>query len=141
MLRASSLASVAALIMPRSATTPMRAIRKRVLSRSMTGKRGGHVGGVAGPQLGTDRPPAAVDDDGEHDLFQIRAVVLRVAVLAEALAAGTLEIKRSGVEKHKAQFAEQVVAQGKQPLLDEVLGGAWAEAAPAPGRPVRRRAS
>src|SRR5262249_54389696 len=93
-------------------------------------QEGGDVGGVAGPQLGTDRPPAAVDDDGEHDLFQIRAVVLRVAVLAEALAAGTLEIKRSGVEKHKAQLAEQVVAQGKQPLLDEVLGGAWAEARP-----------
>ena len=45
-------------------------------------------GGIAGPQLGTNGPPAAVDDDGEHDLLQIRAVVLRVSVLPEALAAG-----------------------------------------------------
>jgi len=42
----------------------------------------GDVGGVAGPQLGTNRSPAAVDDDGEHDLLQIRAVILGVAVLA-----------------------------------------------------------
>ena len=58
-------------------------------------------------------------------------MVLRVAVLAEALAAGALEIKRGGVEKDQAQFAEQVVAQDKQPFLNEVLGGAWAEATPA----------
>ena len=39
MLRASRSERVAALIMPRSATTPMRAITKRVLSRSITGNR------------------------------------------------------------------------------------------------------
>src|SRR6516165_2527294 len=78
MLRVSSSASVATLIMPRSATRPMRAIRKRGLSRSITGNR---------------------------------VVTLGVAVLAEALAAGALEIKRGGVEKDQAQRAEQVVCQ------------------------------
>src|SRR6516225_8005687 len=59
MLRASSSASVAALIMPRSATTPMRAIRKRVLSRSMTGKRvvtSVVLPGHSSEQIGRPRP-------------------------------------------------------------------------------------
>src|SRR6516164_4687449 len=59
MLRASSSASVAALIMPRSATTPMRAIRKRTLSRSMTGKRvvtSVVLPGHSSEQIGRPRP-------------------------------------------------------------------------------------
>jgi hypothetical protein len=94
-------------------------------------QQGGNVGGIAGPQLGTNGPPAAVDDDREHDLLQIRAVVLRVSVSPEALTAGALEIERSGVEKHQAELAEQIVAQGEQPFLDQVFGGARGEAAPA----------
>jgi hypothetical protein len=54
-----------------------------------------------------------------------------MAVLAKALTAFTLEVQRGGIEKEKAQLAEQVVAQGEQLLLDEILGGAWTKAAPA----------
>src|SRR5580658_3432062 len=53
-----------------------------------------------------------------------------MTVLAEAVAARTLKIKRGGVEKNQAQFAEQVVAHGEQSLLDEILGGPRANAAP-----------
>ena len=58
--------------------------------------------------------------NGEHDLLQVGAVILGMTVLAEAVAARTLKIKRGGVEKNQAQFAEQVVAHGEQPLLDEI---------------------
>src|SRR5262249_40333827 len=49
----------------------------------------------------------------------------------KALTAVTLEVQRGGIEKDKAQLAEQVVAQGEQLLLDDILGGAWTNAAPA----------
>src|SRR6516164_6409610 len=130
MLRASSSVSVAALIMPRSATTPMRAIRKRVLSRSMTGKRvvtSVVLPGHSSEQIGRPRPSMTT---ASTTCFKSGRWSLRVAVLAEAVAAGALEIKRGGVEKDQAQLTEQVVAQREQPLLDEVLGSAWAEAAP-----------
>src|SRR5262249_52821947 len=54
-----------------------------------------------------------------------------MAVLAKALTAFTLEAQRGGIEKDKAQLAEQVVAQGEQLLLDEILGRARTNAASA----------
>jgi len=59
MLRASSSPRVAALIMPRSATMPMRAIRNRVLSRSITGNRvvtSVVLPGHSSEQIGRPRP-------------------------------------------------------------------------------------
>ena len=50
-----------------------------------------HIGGVAGQHLGADRPPLAVDDDGQDHLLQVRPMVLRVAMSPEALAAGAAE--------------------------------------------------
>jgi hypothetical protein len=50
-----------------------------------------HVGGIARHQEGGDRPVGVVEHDAEHNLLQVTAVVFRVAVLAEALATGTLE--------------------------------------------------
>ena len=91
----------------------------------------GHIGGVARPQLGTDRPTVGVDHHRQDHLFQVGAVILGMAVLAKALTAFPLEVQRGGIEKDKAQFTEQVVAQGEQLLLDEILGGARANAAPA----------
>jgi hypothetical protein len=38
-----------------------------------------------------DRPVGVIEHDAEHDLFQMPAVVLGVAVLAQALAAGAFE--------------------------------------------------
>jgi len=50
--------------------------------------------------------------------------------VGRAVAARALKIERGGVGKNQAQFAEQVVAQGEQPPLDEILGGPRANAAP-----------
>jgi hypothetical protein len=91
----------------------------------------GHIGGVARPQLATDRPTTRVDHHRQDHLFQVGAVILGMAVLAKALTAFTLEVQRGGIEKDKAELAEQVVAQGEQLLLDEILGGARTNAAPA----------
>ena len=109
MLRASSSASVAGADHAAIGDDADAGNQKAGLEPLDHRQQGGDVGGVTGPQLGTNRPPAAVDDDGEHDLLQIRAVVLRVAVLAEALAPtgqarglkahGALEIERGGVEE------------------------------------------
>src|SRR6516162_1707438 len=105
----------------------MRAIRKRVLSRSITGNRvvTTAAGGRSVPSCGPATPPTMTA--ASTTCFRSGRWSLRVAVLAEAVAAGALEIKRGGVEKDQAQLAEQVVAQREQPLLDEVLGGAWSE--------------
>jgi hypothetical protein len=54
-----------------------------------------------------------------------------MAVLAKALAVVAFEVERGGIEKDQTELAEQVVAQGEQPLLDEILGGARTNAAPA----------
>jgi len=53
------------------------------------------------------------------------AVVFRVAVLAQALAAGTFEPQRRGVEKRDRNSAEQRLAMSVERLLDG-LGGAAA---------------
>jgi len=99
----SSSASVAALIMPRSATTPMRAIRKRVFSRSVTDRRVVTSVVLPGPnseQIGRPRPSMRRRARSASN----PGVVLRVAVLAEALAAGALEIERGEVVSRKTRL-------------------------------------
>jgi hypothetical protein len=54
-----------------------------------------------------------------------------MAVLPKALTAFALEVERGRVEKNQAQLTEQVIAQCEQPLLYQVLGCAWANAAAA----------
>jgi hypothetical protein len=57
------------------------------------------IGGVAGHDLGADRPPLGVDDHAEDQLHQVGPVVLGMAPLAQALATGALEAERGGVQK------------------------------------------
>jgi len=56
-----------------------------------------HVGGVAGPQEGGERPIIAVENHAEHHLLKVRTIVLAVAELAQRLSAGALEVQRCRV--------------------------------------------
>ena len=51
--------------------------------------------------------------------------------MAQALAAAAFEVQRGGIEEDQTDLAEQIVAQGEQTFLDEVLGGSRRQAAPA----------
>ena len=81
-----------------------------------------HVGGVAGPGLGTDRPAVVVDDDPDDHLAQVRTMVLRLAMPAEGLAAGAVEEERGGIEQHDGEIGEQASPTFEQRLLDQILG-------------------
>src|SRR6266404_4049188 len=48
---------------------------------------------VAGPQFTTDRPPFAIEHRPHHQLLQVRAVILAVTMLPQALTAVTLEVE------------------------------------------------
>ena len=122
---------VAAEIMPRSATTQTRPMEKRRCKRSTTGKQRRHVGGIARPHLGANRPAVAVDDEAEDHLLQIGPIVLGIAVLAQRLAALAVEGEAGGVHEHGGEVGEQIAAAVEQPLLDQVLDAARRE------RPVR----
>ena len=67
---------VAALIMPRSATTQARSTPKRLRSRSITGSRVVTSAVLPGQQEGGDRPVLLIQHDAEHDLVELRAEVL-----------------------------------------------------------------
>ncbi len=69
---ASSSATVAALIMPRSATMQARRMPNRVRRRSITGNSVGDIGGVTGPEEGGDRPVVAIQHDATYHLVQLR---------------------------------------------------------------------
>src|SRR5271157_2899191 len=49
--------------------------------------KGGHVGGIAGPQLAAQRPAVLIHDQPDDHLMEIRAVVFRVAATTKLLAA------------------------------------------------------
>jgi hypothetical protein len=66
------------------------------------------VGGVAGPHLRAHRPPVAVDQDREDHLPQVGTVILAVAVLAQRLAAGALEVEARGVHEHQVEPRERI---------------------------------
>ena len=57
----------------------------------------GDIGGIARPHLRTDRTAVAVEQLGNEHLAKIGPVVLRVAVPAEAIAAGAGEDEAGGV--------------------------------------------
>src|SRR5689334_10196665 len=60
-------------------------------------------------------------DAGSHKLARN---IIRVPMLAQALATGTLEVDRGGVEEHELDVGEQVAPAREQLLLDHVLARA-----------------
>jgi len=91
------------------------------------GDEHGDVGGVCRRHLGADRPPLAIDHDGEDHLREIGAVVLGVAARPERGAAGTFEGERGRVHEHDAEIGEEVAPSGEQRLLQAVLDAARCE--------------
>ena len=86
-----------------------------------------HVGGVARPHLRAHRPPIAIEQHGEDHLPQVRTMILAVAVLAQRLAAGALEVKVGGVHEHQVEPRQQIAPMREQPLLNHVLQAARCE--------------
>ena len=83
-----------------------------------------HVGGVARPHLRAHRPPIAIEQHGEDHLPQVRTMILAVAVLAQRLAAGALEVEAGGVHEHQVEPRQQIAPMREQPLLNHVLQAA-----------------
>ena len=108
---------------PADGKAPLQAIDDRQQRR--------HVGGIARPHLGADRPAVAVDDEAEDHLLQIGPIVLGIAVLAQRLAALAVEGEAGGVHEDGGEVGEQVAAAVEQPLLDQVLDAARRQ------RPIR----
>jgi hypothetical protein len=78
---------ISALIMPRSATTQTRAMRKRRCNRSITGMRLPTSAVFPGYVLSADRPAVAIDEHGEDHLVQVRPMFLGEPATPERLAA------------------------------------------------------
>src|SRR6516225_5039197 len=115
---------VSALIMPRSATTQTRPMAKRRRSRSTTGIKlvtsavsPGHISEHTG------RPSPSITTAEDH-LLEVGAVILAIAVSAQGLAAGALEVQAGGVHEHQVEARQQVAPGGEQLLLHHVLGAA-----------------
>ena len=81
----------------------------------------GHVSGIAGPQLGAQRPSVLVHDQPNNHLMEIRAVVFRVAAPAELLAALALEGQAGGIHEDDAELGKQVAPAGEQLFLHKIL--------------------
>jgi hypothetical protein len=73
------------------------------------------------------RPSIAVNQDRKDHLPQIRTMILAVAMLAQRLAAGTLEGQAGAVHEHQLEPREQVAPMRKQSLLHHVLQAAQCE--------------
>jgi hypothetical protein len=69
-------------------------------------QQGGHVGGLAGPQLAAQRPAVLIHDQPDDHLMEIRAVVFRVAATTKLLAALAFEGQAGGIHKDDAEFGE-----------------------------------
>src|SRR5512132_2691726 len=117
--RASSSASVRALIMPRSATTQIRPIQKRARRRSITGSSAWTSVAVSGQV--SEGTAVAVEDHADHHLFQFRPVVLGLAAPPERPATLAVEVEGGGTEEHQVEIVEQVASSREQPLLHQVL--------------------
>ena len=91
------------------------------------GEEDADVGGVARPHLRADRPALGIDHHADDHLHQIGPVVLRVAALAEGLAADAGEAQRGGVHEDDGEFGEEVAPPLEQSLLDLVLDRARGE--------------
>jgi hypothetical protein len=88
-----------------------------------------HIGGVAGQHLGANRPPFAVDDDGQDHLLQVRPMVLRVAMRPQTVTVRPAERQTGRVHEDQRQVAEQIAAPFEQALLDQVLDAARCQSA------------
>ena len=89
------------------------------------GQQHGDVGGVAGDHLGADRTALAVDHHRQHHLLQIGAIILGMAMLAQALAAFAVERQGGRVHEHQRQIREQITPSIEQPLFDLILHTPW----------------
>src|SRR5271169_2930067 len=87
-------------------------------------QQGGHVGGVAGPQLGAQRPAVLIHDQPDDHLIEIGPVVLRVAATTKLLAALSLKGQAGGVHKDDADLGKQIAPAGEQLLFHDVLAAA-----------------
>ena len=83
-----------------------------------------HIGGVAGPQEGGERPVVAVENHAEHHLLEVRTIVFAVAELAQRLSAGTLEVQRCRIEEGDRHFAKQLLPMAVEVLFDGIRSGA-----------------
>ena len=115
---------MSALIMPRSATMQASLDPEALAQPLDYRQQQRHVGGIAGHQEGGDRPVGIIEHDAEHDLIQMPAVVFGMAALAQALAAGTFEPQRRGVEKCDRDGAEQRLAMAIERLFDRLMRAA-----------------
>ncbi len=91
--------------------------------------QGGHVGGIARPQLAADRPAVAVEHGADHHLPLVRPMILTVAILPQTLAAVAFEIQRRGIEEDHFHLGEQIAAAAEKMFLEDVLGRARYEVA------------
>lgn len=87
--------------------------------------KGLNIGRVARPHLATYRVPLVVKDNTHYHLFEIRPVILGVAVLSDALAALTLEVDGSGIKEDTVQAREQIPSGGKQIFFDDIFRASW----------------
>src|SRR5580692_724669 len=97
---------VSALIIPRSATMQTRPMEKRWRRRSTTGTRlpvsavlPGHI---------SVHTAIALEQHGENHLAQVRPMILGIAVPAERLPAGALEIQTGRIHEYEIELGEQV---------------------------------
>ena len=81
------------------------------------------VSAIAGPRLRAYRPAITVQEHGEDHLAQVWPMILGIAMLAERLPAGALEIETGRVHEYEIEL-EQVAPTGEQTFLDDVLEAA-----------------
>jgi len=80
-----------------------------------------HVGGIAGPDLRTDRPAFTIDHHPNNNLMQIRATLLGPAILPERLATPSVEHQGGGIEQHHRQIIEQTATAVEQGLFNQIF--------------------
>ena len=65
-----------------------------------------------------DRPIILVEDDAQHDLVEVRAIILRMPALPKSRATAPFEIERGGVEESDGHLVEQRSTMRIQRRLD-----------------------
>src|SRR5215472_17818064 len=95
----SSAAMLAALIMPRSATTQTLLMAKCLRKRSTTGVSRVTSAVLPGHRKERKRPVGAIQHDAEHHLFEMGPIVLVLALLTQLLSSRALEIERGRIKE------------------------------------------
>src|SRR5712692_660458 len=90
------------------------------------------VGGIARPHFTAQRPAVTVEHGADDHLLEVRPVVFAMAVLAQLVAALTLEVDRGGVEENHLDAGEQITPALEQAFLDAIHGAQGNQA----GRPA-----